>query len=51
MLVDSGAKLYLCKASVDMFDLKREDFFDEMEGIITVGESYQMAAGGQIIFT
>ena len=51
LLVDSGAKLYLCKASVDMFDLKREDFFDEMEGIITVGEFYQMAAGGQIIFT
>ncbi len=51
LLVDSGARLFLCKASVDMFDLKREDFFDEMEGIITVGDFYQMAAGGQIIFT
>lgn len=51
LLADSGAKLYLCKASVDMFDLQREDFIDDAEGIITVGEFYQMAAGGQIIFT
>jgi peroxiredoxin family protein len=51
LLADSGAKLFLCKASVDMFDLKRDDFIDDVEGIITVGEFYQMAAGGQIIFT
>ena len=51
MLADSGAKLYACKASVDMFDLARDDFIEEIEGIITVGEFYQMAAGGQIIFT
>jgi peroxiredoxin family protein len=51
MLADSGAKLYACKASVDMFDLKEDDFIDEVEGIITVGEFYEMAAGGQIIFT
>lgn len=51
LLADSGAKLYACKASVDMFDLTRDDFIEEIEGIITVGEFYQMAAGGQIIFT
>jgi peroxiredoxin family protein len=51
LLVDSGARLYACKASVDMFDLEREDFIDEIEGIITVGEFYALAAGGQIIFT
>ena len=51
LLHDSGAKLYACKASVDMFDLSREDFIEELEGIITVGEFYQLAAGGQIIFT
>lgn len=51
MIADSGAKLYACKASVDMFELAREDFIDELEGIITVGEFYQMAGGGQIIFT
>lgn len=51
MLADSGAKLYACKATVDMFDLKRSDFIDQLEGIITVGDFYQMAGGGQIIFT
>jgi peroxiredoxin family protein len=51
LLHDSGAKLYACKASVDMFDLSRDDFIDELEGIITVGEFYGLAAGGQIIFT
>lgn len=51
MIADSGAKLYACKASVDMFELAREDFIDQLEGIITVGEFYQMAGGGQIIFT
>ena len=51
LLADSGAKLYACKASVDMFDLGRDDFIDELEGIITVGEFYQIAAGGHIIFT
>ncbi len=51
MLADSGAKLYACKASVDMLGLSRDDFVDPLEGIITVGDFYQMAAGGQIIFT
>ena len=51
MLADSGAKLYACKASVEMFGLDRDDFIEELEGIITVGEFYQLAAGGQIIFT
>ena len=51
LLADSGAKLYACKASVDMFDLTKNDFIEELEGIITVGEFYSLAAGGQIIFT
>lgn len=51
LLADSGAKLYACKASVDMFDLERDDFIEELAGIITVGEFYALAGGGQIIFT
>lgn len=51
MIADSGAKLYACKASVEMFDLERKDFIDQIEGIITVGDFYGMAGGGQIIFT
>ena len=48
---DSGAHLYACKASVDMFRLKPSDFVDSVEDIITIGQFYEMAAGGQIIFT
>ncbi len=51
LIADSGAKLYDCKASVDMFGLKQEDFVGTLEGILTVGEFYEQAAGGQIIFT
>jgi peroxiredoxin family protein len=51
LIADSGAKLYACKASVDMFGLKQADFVDVLEGILTVGEFYEKAAGGQIIFT
>jgi len=51
MISDSGAGLYACKASVDLFGLDREDFIDEVDSIITVGEFYALAAGGQIIFT
>jgi peroxiredoxin family protein len=51
MIADSGAGLYACKASVDLFGLDRDDFVDQVDDIITVGEFYQLAAGGQIIFT
>lgn len=51
LIADSGAKLYACKASVDMFELDRSDFIDDLAAILTVGEFYHEAAGGQIIFT
>jgi peroxiredoxin family protein len=51
MIADTGAGLYACKASVDLFGLSKDDFIDQVSGIITVGEFYEMAAGGQIIFT
>ena len=51
MVADSGAGLYACKASVDLFGLEKNDFVPQVQDIITVGEFYAMAAGGQIIFT
>ena len=51
LVADSGAQLYACKASVDMFGLTMEDFVPQVEDIISVGEFYEQAAGGQIIFT
>ena len=51
LCADSGVRLFACKASVDMFGLERADFVDTLEGVITVGDFYGLAAGGQIIFT
>ncbi len=51
LVADSGARLYACKASVDMFGLTMEDFVPQVEAIISVGEFYDKAAGGQIVFT
>jgi len=51
MIKDAGGELYACKASVDMFHLKKEDFFKEVNDVISVGQFYEKAAGGQIIFT
>ena len=48
---DSGARLYACKATVDMFGLTMDDFVPQVEDIISVGEFYEKAAGGEIIFT
>ena len=51
MIADTGAGLWACKASVDLFGLDEDDLIPQVQGIITVGEFYDKAAGGQIIFT
>jgi peroxiredoxin family protein len=51
MIGDTGAGMFACKASVDMFGFTKDDFVEQVQDIITVGEFYQYAAGGQIIFT
>jgi peroxiredoxin family protein len=51
LVADSGVRLYACKATVDMFGLTIDDFVPQVEGIISVGEFYEKAAGGQIVFT
>ena len=50
MLVDGGAKLYACKMSVDMMELKSEDFVDGVQGIVTAADFMDMTEGAQIIF-
>jgi peroxiredoxin family protein len=51
LISDSGGKLYACKASVDMFHLTSDDFIPQVDEVLTVGQFYELAAGGQIIFT
>jgi peroxiredoxin family protein len=51
LIADSGVRLYACKATVDMFGLTMEDFVPQVEDVISVGEFYEKASGGQIVFT
>jgi peroxiredoxin family protein len=51
LVADSGTQLYACKATVDMFGLTMDSFVPQVAEIISVGEFYDKAAGGQIIFT
>jgi peroxiredoxin family protein len=51
MIADTGAGLYGCKASCDLFGITTDDLIPQVRDIITVGDFYAMAAGGQIIYT
>ncbi len=51
MISDTGAGLYGCQASCDLFGITQEDLVPQVKDIITVGDFYELAAGGQIIFT
>lgn len=51
LLADSGAKLYACELAMQMFDRTEEDLIEEVDGVITAGDFYQLADGAQIIFT
>jgi len=39
MIADTGAGIYACKASTDLFELGEEDLIDQVMDIITVGSS------------
>jgi peroxiredoxin family protein len=53
MITAGGGQVYACKLAADMFKLKKEDFWDGISGIITIGQFYELAEGHgtQIIFT
>jgi len=51
LVADSGVRLYACKATVDMFGLTMDDLIPQVQDIISVGEFYEKAAGGEIVFT
>jgi peroxiredoxin family protein len=45
ILKASGVKIWACKLAVEMFHYKKEDLIDDVDGIITVGDFYNKAAG------
>jgi peroxiredoxin family protein len=51
MIGDTGAGIYGCKASCDLFGLTMDDMVPQVKDIITVGDFYELAAEGQIIYT
>ena len=51
MIHDSGGGIYACHASVEMFGLTEDDFVPQVDGVLTVGEFYELSAGAEIIFT
>ena len=51
LIGDTGCGMYACKASVDLFGFDEGDFIEQVQGVITVGEFYDIAVGGQIIST
>lgn len=44
ILSASGVKMHGCKLAADMFKLKKEDLYEGIDDIITVGEFYERAS-------
>lgn len=53
MITAGGGEIYACKLAADMFKLKKEDLWEEVIDIITIGDFYGLCGGDntQIIFT
>lgn len=45
ILTASGVKLWACKLAMDMFHYEREDLYDGVDEVITVGDFYAKGAG------
>lgn len=45
ILSASGVKLWACKLAMEMFHLQREDLFDGVDDVLTVGGFYERARG------
>jgi peroxiredoxin family protein len=45
ILSASGVRLWACKLAMDMFHFKKEDLYDGVEEVITVGDFYAKSAG------
>lgn len=53
LISDSGGKIYACKLAMDMFKLKKEDLWERVDSVLTVGQFYEESAGAgtHILFT
>ncbi len=47
----AGGHVFACKLAMEMFNLKREDMWDDVDDVLTVGQFYERySPGSQIIF-
>ncbi len=53
MITAGGGEIYACKLAMDMFKLSKDDLWEDVKAVLTVGEFYEMSGGpdSQIIFT
>ena len=45
IMTASGVKIWACKLAMEMFHYKKEDMYEGLDGIITVGDFYKKGAG------
>ncbi|MBH2005582.1 MAG: DsrE/DsrF/DrsH-like family protein [Sphingobacteriia bacterium] len=45
ILTASGVKLWACKLAMEMFHYKKEDLYEGVNGVITVGDFYKQGSG------
>ena len=45
ILTASGVKMWACRLAMDMFHYKKEDLFEGIEEVITVGDFYKKSEG------
>jgi peroxiredoxin family protein len=50
ILSDSGARMFACRMAMDMFKLKKDDLVPQVEGVLSVMDFFDIAAGSQILF-
>ena len=53
MIEAGGGEIYACKLATDMFKLEKEDLWEGVKDILTIGDFYALCGGlqTQIIFT
>ncbi len=47
----AGAKIYACHMAMEMFKIERDDLVDEVDGVLTAMDFFDLTEGAQIIFT
>ena len=45
IMADSGVRMWACKLAMDMFHYKKEDMYDDIDDVITVGDFYKQGSG------